>query len=209
MDRRTQPKDGNLSYMSFVNRFISGSVLSHSQRRLDNALTRASVVDFDDHSRLVFFSDLHRGDNGPADAFRCNQSIFLSALGHYERQGYTYVEVGDGDELWKNSSLAKVQSAHRPVYRIMERLKSAGRLMVLVGNHQLVRHGCKLATAGPEAVEAILLEAPRPRGSVPGHPRPSGGRPACPGLWTDSPGGSPPVAPSAKPRVTHRTARAG
>ncbi|MHB1317702.1 MAG: metallophosphoesterase family protein [Anaerolineae bacterium] len=131
--------------------------MSHSQRRLDNALTQASVVDFDDHSRLVFFSDLHRGDNGPADASRCNQAIFVDALGHYERQGFTYVEVGDGDELWKNGSLAKVQAAHRPVYRIMERLKSAGRLLVLVGNHQLVRHGCRLATAGPEAVEAILL----------------------------------------------------
>lgn len=144
--------------MSFVDRFLGGSAVDRTQRRLDSALSQASVLDFDDHSRFVFFSDLHRGDNGPADAFRCNQSLFVSALGHYERQGYTYVEVGDGDELWKNSSLAKVQSAHRPVFRIMDRLRIAGRLMVLVGNHQLVRHGCRLASAGPEAVEAVLLK---------------------------------------------------
>lgn len=128
-----------------------------ARRRLDETLSAAPVLEFDDHSRFVFFSDLHRGDNGPADAFRHNRAIFLSALGHYEREGYTYVEVGDGDELWKNRNLAAVQAAHRPVFRILDRLKAAGRLLMLAGNHQLVRQGCKLACVGPEYAEAVLL----------------------------------------------------
>jgi UDP-2,3-diacylglucosamine pyrophosphatase LpxH len=131
---------------------------SQARRRLDDTLSAAPVLEFDDHSRLVFFSDLHRGDNGPADAFRPNRAIFLSALGHYEREGYSYVEVGDGDELWKNRDLAQVRNAHRPVYRIMERLREAGRLTVLVGNHQLVRMGRRLAAAAPELQEALLLK---------------------------------------------------
>ena len=131
--------------------------LGRIQRRLDEALNRASVVEFDDRSRFVFFSDLHRGDNGPADAFRPNRKIFLSALTHYDRDGFTYVEVGDGDELWKNRDLTDIRSAHRPIYRAMERLRAAGRLFVLVGNHQLVRQGCRLATAGPGYDEALLL----------------------------------------------------
>jgi UDP-2,3-diacylglucosamine pyrophosphatase LpxH len=148
----------NKFFMSISDCMSRAGAASQARRRLDNTLNAAPVLEFDDHSRLVFFSDLHRGDNGPADAFRPNRALFLSALGHYEREGYSYVEVGDGDELWKNRDLAQVRIAHRPVYRIMERLREAGRLTVLVGNHQLVRMGRRLAVAAPEFQEAVLLK---------------------------------------------------
>lgn len=143
-----------MSFAETVVRFRAGA---QARRRLDETLSAAPVLEFDDDSRLVFFSDLHRGDNGPADAFRYNRAIFLSALGHYEREGYTYVEVGDGDELWKNRNLAAVQAAHRPVFRILDRFRAAGRLFLLAGNHQLVRQGRTLACFGPEYAEALLL----------------------------------------------------
>jgi len=62
----------------------------------------------------------------------------LHALEHYERQGYTYVEVGDGDELWKNRGLRDVRRAHAPIYQALNRLRRAGRLHLLIGNHQLL-----------------------------------------------------------------------
>ncbi|MGI6368852.1 MAG: hypothetical protein ACOX2L_10960 [Anaerolineae bacterium] len=127
-------------------------------RRLDRALAAAPVLPFDDRSRLIFFSDLHRGDNTPADAFRCNRDLFIGALRHYEREGYTYVEVGDGDELWKNKSLEAVHAAHRPVFRIMERLRRRGRLQLLIGNHQLLpRRGRNVWRGGP-LLEALVLQ---------------------------------------------------
>jgi len=144
--------------MSFADAVTHLRAEAQARRRLDETLSAAPVLEFDDHSRFVFFSDLHRGDNGPADAFRHNRTIFLSALGHYEREGYTYVEVGDGDELWKNRNLAAVQAAHRPVFRILDRLRAAGRLLLLAGNHQLVRQGRRLACFGPEYAEAVLLK---------------------------------------------------
>ncbi len=109
-----------------------------AHRRLTQALLQAPVMSIDDDSRLVFFSDLHRGDDGPADAFRHNKALFLHALEHYEQRGYTYVEVGDGDELWKNGNLGEVRRAHAPIYRALERFRRAGRLHLLIGNHQLV-----------------------------------------------------------------------
>lgn len=122
---------------------LDGSTTPHrnptaAHRRLDRALEQAPVIAFDDGSRLVFFSDLHRGDGGPADAFRPNEALFLRALEHYEREGYTYIEVGDGDELWKNRGMRHVRRAHAPIYQALNRLRRAGRLHLLIGNHQLV-----------------------------------------------------------------------
>jgi UDP-2,3-diacylglucosamine pyrophosphatase LpxH len=112
--------------------------ISAAHRRLSRALAQAPVIAIDDDTRLVFFSDLHRGDGSPADAFAPNKGLFLSALEHYEREGYTYIEVGDGDELWKNPGLRQVRRAHAPIYQTLNRLRRAGRLHLLIGNHQLV-----------------------------------------------------------------------
>jgi UDP-2,3-diacylglucosamine pyrophosphatase LpxH len=131
-----------------------------AHRRLSQALDQAPVIPFDDDSRLVFFSDLHRGDDGPADAFRHNKDLFLQALEHYHERGYTYVEVGDGDELWKNPGLNHVRRAHAPIYRALNRFRREGRLHLLIGNHQLVgtartsRHQRHGLLGG----EALLLE---------------------------------------------------
>ena len=131
-----------------------------AQRRLSQALIVAPIIRFDDTSRLVFFSDLHRGDDGPADAFRHNKEIFLHALEDYYDRGYTYFEVGDGDELWKNGGLESVRRAHAPIYRLLDRFRDAGRLHHLIGNHQLL--GAKSTREhqrqGLLGSEALLLE---------------------------------------------------
>jgi predicted phosphodiesterase len=88
-------------------------------RRLTQAFETARSIFFDDDSRLVFFSDLHRGDNSRSDAFAQNEDLFLQALRHYFREGFTYIEVGDGDELWQNRRLSSVKRAHRPTFDLL------------------------------------------------------------------------------------------
>ena len=58
----------------------------------------AKTINFDDSSKFVLFSDLHRGNGGKADAFLPNAELFLASLQNYVRRGFTYVEVGDGEE---------------------------------------------------------------------------------------------------------------
>jgi len=77
-------------------------------KRLTEVFEMAEEVPFDDSSKIVLFSDCHRGDNGWADDFAHNQSLFFFALEHYYAQGFTYIEIGDGDELYENKS--------RPIY---------------------------------------------------------------------------------------------
>ena len=108
-----------------------------AHRRLTQAFEGARSVSFDDNSRLVFFSDLHRGDNSRSDAFAQNEDLFLQALGHYYRRGYTYIEVGDGDELWQNRRLSTVRRAHHRTFDMLHAFARADRLHLIFGNHDI------------------------------------------------------------------------
>jgi UDP-2,3-diacylglucosamine pyrophosphatase LpxH len=106
-------------------------------RRLTQAFEAARNVLFDDKSRLVFFSDLHRGDNSRSDAFAQNEDLFLRALRYYFREGFTYVEVGDGDELWQNRRLSAVKRAHRRTFDLLHAFAGENRLHMVFGNHDI------------------------------------------------------------------------
>lgn len=106
-----------------------------AQRRLSGAQASAELISFDDRSRFVFFGDLHRGDNGRADAFAPNRALFVHALEHYWQKGYSYIEVGDGDELWKNRRFGDIRRAHGVVFDLLHRFHEAARLHLIVGNH--------------------------------------------------------------------------
>lgn len=110
---------------------------TRAYRRMNQAFRAAKSVLFDDHSRLVFFSDLHRGDNSRADAFAQNEDLFTDALRHYYRRGFTYVEVGDGDELWQNRGLERVKQAHRETFDLLHTFAADNRLHLIFGNHDI------------------------------------------------------------------------
>ena len=108
-----------------------------AHRRLTEVFELSTHVPFDDSSRIVFFSDCHRGDNGRADGFARNKGLFIQALTHYHRQGFTYVEVGDGDELWKNRQFNAVRRAHGHIFDLLHEFDRRSRLHLIVGNHDI------------------------------------------------------------------------
>ena len=79
-----------------------------AEKRLTEAYNNAEIEYFDNNSKFIFFSDCHRGDCTPSDEFTKNQNIFLFALEFYFNNGYTYVELGDGDELWENRNFKDI-----------------------------------------------------------------------------------------------------
>lgn len=106
-----------------------------ADQALAQAWDAAVGIRFDDSARLVFMSDCHRGDGGYADEFARNEDIYLDALSHYAGEGFTYVELGDGDELWKNRRFDDVRRAHRETYALLQSLHRAGRFHMVWGNH--------------------------------------------------------------------------
>lgn len=108
---------------------------------IDHRLARMSRdahhVGFDDTSRFVFFSDCHRGNGGRTDDFAPNEALYRHALEQYAEQGFTYVEVGDGDELWQNRSFARVHRAHARTFDVLHRFDKRDQLYLLLGNHDI------------------------------------------------------------------------
>lgn len=109
-----------------------------SQSRLDRAYKRAKVIPFDNDSKFILFSDCHRGDNSFADDFANNRNVYFHALNYYYNEGYTYCELGDGDELWENLSFSMILRAHKDVYRLLQKFYSENRLHMIWGNHDMV-----------------------------------------------------------------------
>jgi UDP-2,3-diacylglucosamine pyrophosphatase LpxH len=107
--------------------------------RLTEVFESAQEIAFDDESRLVFFSDCHRGDNSWADNFADNQNSFFHALSYYFKENFTYFELGDGDELYENRYFSDVRRAHDHVFWILSEFYRAGRLYMLYGNHDKER----------------------------------------------------------------------
>ncbi len=70
-----------------------------SSKRLTEVFESSEKIKLDDTSRFILFSDCHRGDNSWADDFAHNQNIYFHALTRYYDEGFTYIEIGDGDEL--------------------------------------------------------------------------------------------------------------
>jgi predicted phosphodiesterase len=109
-----------------------------SKSRLDKAYKEAKIVDFDDSSKFILFSDCHRGDNSFADDFANNRNIYFHALKHYYTENFSYFEVGDGDELWENLSFTPILEAHKNVYMLMKLFHDQERLHMIWGNHDMV-----------------------------------------------------------------------
>lgn len=108
-----------------------------TSQRLNETYAAAPVIRVGHDSKIVIMSDLHRGDNSMADEFAHNQSLYFHALEYYDRSGYTYVEAGDGDELWEHSRFSVIREAHSDVYMKLSELFMKKRLILLFGNHNI------------------------------------------------------------------------
>jgi UDP-2,3-diacylglucosamine pyrophosphatase LpxH len=107
--------------------------------RLDGLYASARRIEMGAETKLVMVSDVHRGDGSMADTFAKNQTIYSAALSHYAKNGYTYVELGDGDELWENRHASNIISAHKDVFWQLLQLHRARRLIMLYGNHDIIK----------------------------------------------------------------------
>jgi len=109
-----------------------------SNFRLTRAYNEAKVVPFDDSSKFILFSDCHRGDNSFADDFANNRNIYYHALKFYFKEGFSYFELGDGDELWENIHFDSIFQAHKNVFKLLKEFHLKRRLHMIWGNHDMV-----------------------------------------------------------------------
>ena len=135
--------------------------------KLDQLYSTSAVLPFDNSSRIVIMSDCHRGQGNGADNFLPNSMIFQGALEYYYQNGYTYIELGDGDELWENRCIGVILRTYSRLFRLLGQFQRENRLFLIYGNHDIVkrrksfaRAACDLyACDAPEEPENIFLQA--------------------------------------------------
>jgi len=99
----------------------------------------AKGIAFDDRSKIVLMSDCHRGAGTEADDFAKNQKLYYVALNHYYRNGFTYIELGDGDELWQERHMADITAEYDHIFGLLAALHREGRLHMVYGNHDMIK----------------------------------------------------------------------
>ena len=109
------------------------------QKRLDQAFENVPVLPLDDNHKYVVFSDCHRGSGNNNDNFIKNEHLYLAALLHYNRMQYTYVELGDGDELWENRKMEQILEVHNRAFEQLALFYRDDRLYMVYGNHDMVK----------------------------------------------------------------------
>lgn len=107
--------------------------------QLTRLLATAPVIEFGNLDKFIFFSDCHRGDGSWKDDYARNRNLHLHALTHYFQQGFTYIELGDGDELFEVPDFDDIRYTHSNVFKVMRDFYEDGRLHLLYGNHDIVR----------------------------------------------------------------------
>jgi predicted phosphodiesterase len=79
--------------------FQSLTDLYNSNKKNSNKIGTLSIDAI--NNKFIIFSDQHKGNRDKADDFANNEFNYISALSFYRQQNFSYINLGDGEELWK------------------------------------------------------------------------------------------------------------
>ena len=116
------------------------------ETRISKAFEGALKLPLSDNSKYALFSDCHRGVGTSNDNFLKNQHLYFAALQHYYQNNFTYIELGDGDELWENRSFNRILEIHSNVFWLLSQFYYQKRLYLIYGNHDIVKQNSSFAT---------------------------------------------------------------
>lgn len=119
-----------------------------NQKRVHEALTalfdhintgkekRGLILDFNPSSRLIIFSDQHKGNRNPSDDFALSEKNYLAALQYYNDQQFLFCSLGDSEEFWKYPVLS-VLKHNKATFEQEANFLKRGAFFKIFGNHDL------------------------------------------------------------------------
>jgi predicted phosphodiesterase len=172
---------------SFIKRLIAPSVIKLAnkwssrpdKKRVNKALSklynqikanpgkRGLVIPFNEKKdKFIILSDQHKGARDNADMFTRSAKNYLAALDHYDREMFTYINLGDSEELWGNMFLS-VKKPNKATFENEKRFIKRNAFVKVFGNHDLYWDNDPLAAVSlmqiyGEAIpiyEGVILES--------------------------------------------------
>ena len=123
------------------------------------------VLTLRENSRVIIFSDHHRGAKNGADDFMKAETAYLAALDYYFENKFQYISLGDSEELWENT-LNQVKKNNTISFESEKRFILKDRFFKVFGNHDLFWDNSPVASQQLKAIygkklrvfEGIVLE---------------------------------------------------
>ena len=107
--------------------------------KLDNLFKQSKRISINKKSKIVIMSDCHRGIGDQNDNFKKNKNIHEDALNYYYKNDFTYIELGDGDEMWEISNYDKIIKENIKIFKLIKQFHDKNRLIMLYGNHDIIK----------------------------------------------------------------------
>lgn len=86
--------------------------------------------------KFIILSDQHKGARDGADIFAKSAGNYLAALDHYYKEGFTYINLGDSEELWENLFVT-VKRHNKSTFEKEKLFIDDDRFVKIFGNHDL------------------------------------------------------------------------
>jgi UDP-2,3-diacylglucosamine pyrophosphatase LpxH len=86
--------------------------------------------------KFIVFSDQHKGAKNHADDFAVCENNYLAALQYYFDEGFYFINLGDGEELWENN-IASVKKNNQLSFEKEKLFLQQNRFIKIFGNHDL------------------------------------------------------------------------
>ena len=88
------------------------------------------------NDKFIILSDQHKGVKDGSDDFADNEKNYLAALDYYFQSDFFYINLGDSEELWKNT-LPPVKKQNTLSFKKEKMFLQKERFIKIFGNHDL------------------------------------------------------------------------
>ncbi|MBQ8681967.1 MAG: metallophosphoesterase family protein [Bacilli bacterium] len=106
-------------------------------KKLDKIFNESKRMLIDNNTKIVIMSDCHRGAGDNLDNFIKNQSIYEASLRYYYNNNFTYIELGDGDEMWEVKNYNDIVEVNLDIFKQLKKFYDLNRLIMIYGNHDI------------------------------------------------------------------------
>jgi predicted phosphodiesterase len=98
---------------------------------------RGLVLPFElEKGKLIILSDQHKGARDGADDFTLAETNYLAALEYYCKNEFTYINLGDSEELWENN-IFQVKKHNKATFTAEKQFLAKNNFVKIFGNHDL------------------------------------------------------------------------